>query len=87
MMFSRTVSPGRCAGLPEHARCRSPTICSGANVSMRLPSNQTSPVVGRIKPEMVRNVVLLPAPLAPSNVTISPASTCRLTPRSACTLP
>ena len=42
-------------------------------------------VTGR-RPEMVFRVVVLPAPLAPMRVTISPSSTVRLTPRSACDL-
>jgi hypothetical protein len=63
------------------------TICSGDSVSMRWPSNRISPVVGWIKPEIVRSVVLFPAPFAPSRVTTSPASTCMVTPRSASTLP
>jgi hypothetical protein len=50
------------------------TIFSGAILSMRLPSNQTLPLVARFKPEMVRSVVLLPAPLAPIRVTICPSS-------------
>src|SRR4051812_20738918 len=87
MMFSRTVSPGKMRR--PSGTCASPsrTICSGLSVSIRLPANHTSPDVGRIKPEIVRNVVLFPAPLAPSKVTTSPASTCSETPRSASTLP
>ena len=38
-------------------------------------------------PEMVFSVVVLPAPFAPSTVTILPSATDRLTPRSACTGP
>ncbi len=38
-------------------------------------------------PEMVFRIVLLPAPLAPSTVTILPSGTERVTPRSACTGP
>ena len=38
-------------------------------------------------PEMVFSVVVLPAPFAPSTVTILPSVTDRLTPRSACTGP
>jgi hypothetical protein len=38
-------------------------------------------------PEMVLRIVLLPAPFAPSTVTIRPSGTARLTPRSACTGP
>ena len=35
---------------------------------------------GRMRPEMVRSVVLLPAPFAPSSATTSPGATVRLTP-------
>ena len=38
-------------------------------------------------PEMVLRMVLLPAPLAPSTVTILPSGTDRVTPRRACTGP
>jgi hypothetical protein len=87
MMFSFTVSPGKIRRPSGTWEMPMRTISSGDNVSMRLPSNQTSPLVGLIKLEIVRRVVLFPAPLAPSSVTISPCSTCRLTPRSASTLP
>ena len=39
-----------------------------------MPSNTTSPLAGII-PDSARSVVVLPAPLAPSTTTISPAST------------
>ena len=42
---------------------------------------------GRSSPEIVFAVVVLPAPLAPSRHTSSPAETRRLTPRSTSTLP
>ncbi len=38
-------------------------------------------------PEMVLRMVVLPAPLEPSTVAISPRRTCRLTPRIALTGP
>ena len=47
------------------------------------PSKKTVPDTGRTSPEIVRRVVDLPAPLAPSRATISPWSTARLTSRSA----
>jgi len=42
---------------------------------MGVPSKRISPLRGRSKPEMVRRVVVLPAPFAPIKVTIWPAST------------
>ena len=45
------------------------------------------PARGAIKPEIVRSVVVLPAPLLPMSVTISPSSTCSETPWSALILP
>ena len=44
------------------------------------PSKSTSPLVGFKTPEMVRNKVDLPAPLAPMSATTSPSLTSRLTP-------
>ena len=41
------------------------------------------PEAARTRPEMVRSVVDLPAPLAPISVTIFPSGTSRLMPRSA----
>jgi len=48
---------------------------SGVTLPMRLPANSISPPLIRFNPVMVRRVVLLPAPLAPIKVTISPSST------------
>ena len=45
------------------------------------------PLVRGRRPEMVFRVVVLPAPLPPMRVTISPASTCSEMPLSASTLP
>jgi hypothetical protein len=46
---------------------------------MLLPEKEIVPDVGRTKPEIVRNVVLLPAPFAPNNPTASPSPTTMLT--------
>src|SRR5215207_3277050 len=54
---------------------------------MRSPSNQISPDWGLIKPEMVRSVVVLPAPLVPRSVTTWPWSTLKLIPLTAMTRP
>ena len=44
------------------------------------PQNSMEPVRERSRPEMVCNVVDLPAPFAPMRVTISPSSTWKDTP-------
>jgi hypothetical protein len=48
------------------------TMASGAARVMSRPSNTMRPVWERTRPEIVRSVVLLPLPLAPRSVTISP---------------
>src|SRR4051794_29828338 len=55
--------------------------------SIRRPSKVTVPATGRIIPETVFCVVVLPAPLAPSSATISPSRTSKLTPFSAAIAP
>src|SRR3990172_575667 len=49
-------------------------------MEMSIPLNLTCPPRERSRPEMVRRVVDLPAPLAPIRVTISPSSTLNETP-------
>jgi hypothetical protein len=39
---------------------------------MRSPSKRTSPRRGRSRPEIVRSMVVLPAPLAPTTDSVSP---------------
>ena len=51
------------------------------------PSKRIDPALSGRTPEMVFNVVVLPAPLAPISVTISPSSTVRETPLIASTWP
>ena len=60
-----------------------PTICDGGVRVISLPSNLIVPELGCMRPEMVRSVVVLPAPLEPIRATISPFSTFMVTPRSA----
>jgi hypothetical protein len=50
---------------------------------MSLPWNSMLPLRGSMIPEMVFRMVVLPAPLEPSTVAISPCRTFRLTPRMA----
>ena len=59
---------------------------AGAAVMSR-PRKVILPSEARTSPEMVFKVVLLPAPLAPSSVTICPCLTVRLIPFSAWILP
>ncbi len=56
-------------------------------VVMSRPSNSIRPALGRSSPWIVRSVVVLPAPLAPSRVTISPSKTSSEMPCSAWMLP
>ena len=86
-MFSRTVSPGKIRRPSGTWLMPSRAMASGPARWIGFPSKYTSPSVGASSPEIVFSVELLPAPLAPSSVTSSPASTCRLTPFSAWTLP
>ena len=51
------------------------------------PLKLTVPRRAFTRPRIVRSVVVLPAPLAPISVTISPASTASEIPRSARILP
>jgi hypothetical protein len=52
-----------------------------------LPCHSTVPARAGVRPRMLRNVVVLPAPLGPRSATISPASTRSETPNSACDSP
>ena len=47
---------------------------------MSAPSKVIVPDRGCMRPLMVRSVVVLPAPFAPSSVTISPGNTSRVIP-------
>ena len=69
--------------------CTTParTTRSGERPWISSPRSFTCPLCGSMIPEIVFRMVDLPAPLAPSTVTIRPSGTARLTPRSACTGP
>ncbi len=56
--------------------------CAGV-ASTSVPSIVIAPLVGRIRPEITRIRVVLPAPFGPITPTASPAFTSRLTPNSA----
>ena len=60
--------------------------CAGV-ATTSVPSIAMVPRVGRIRPEITRISVVLPAPLGPITPTASPALTSRLTPNSAWKLP
>ncbi len=64
----------------------SATIFSGGSLSIRSPAKTISPLLTGTNPEMARNVVLLPAPLAPMIVTMPSAGTDMSIPFSAATL-
>ena len=59
------------------------TISVGFFPVMSSPRNRIFPPLGFTKPEMARSVELLPAPLAPINVTISPSGTSKEIPLTA----
>jgi hypothetical protein len=86
-MFSSTViraNTRRPSG--ECAIPRLRMVCAGAFVSVS-PSNRMSPPRGRSNPEIVRSVVVFPAPFAPMRQTIWPASTVNDTSRTASIAP
>jgi hypothetical protein len=56
---------------------------AGSRAVMSWPLNSIEPLRGSMMPEMVFRIVVLPAPLEPSTVAISPRRTFRLTPRIA----
>ena len=59
------------------------TSSCGGTWLMSAPSSSTEPWRGWSRPLIVRSVVVLPAPLAPIRVTISPRRTSAVMPRSA----
>ena len=59
------------------------TIAWGLRFVISSPSKRIEPLRGRSSPEIVRSVVDLPAPFAPSSVTIFPGWTLSVTPLSA----
>ena len=81
--FSRTVRNGNTSRPSGTWLTPRRTILSGSIRWIDLPSNSTEPFRGSSTPEMVFRMVVLPAPLAPSTVTIFPAGRLRLTPRIA----
>src|SRR5262249_40097895 len=82
MMFCSTVSPRKieasCGRYPIPLRAR---MYIGSSVTS-LPSSSTRPESGAVSPTTIENVVVLPAPLAPSSPTTSPESISTLTPRT-----
>ena len=63
------------------------TIQAGSFLWIASPWNRIEPFCGSMMPEMVLSTVVLPAPLAPSTVTIAPLLTASDTPRIAFTGP
>ena len=85
--LSSTVSRGKIRR--PSGECARPFVTTrwAGVLSIRSPSNQISPDSARSRPEMVRSVVVLPAPLVPSSDTTCPCSTLKLIPLTARTLP
>jgi hypothetical protein len=63
------------------------TTRGGLTPAISSPSKRIDPERGTTSPEIARNVVLLPAPLAPISATSCPALTCSEMPRNAVTPP
>ena len=59
------------------------TILWAGSLVMSSPRNSILPALGRSRPEMVRSVVVLPAPLPPMRVTMDPCSMLNEMPPSA----
>ena len=85
--LSTTVMRGKRRRPSGDWQMPSSTIFDGPVWVMSWPSNVTVPACGCISPEMVRSVVVLPAPFDPMSATTSPFSTLIVTPRSAWILP
>jgi len=87
--FSTTLSNGTRLNdwntNPVRSR-RSRVASSSDSRPIGAPSSSTSPLVGRSSPPSSWSNVLLPDPDGPISATNSPASTCRLTPRTASTV-
>ena len=83
--FSSTVRPGKTRRPSGTCAMPRATIFSGASLSIRSPAKRISPPEGRARPEIVRSVVLFPAPFEPMMVTMPPGGTSMLTPFSAAT--
>ena len=58
-------------------------MVSGASPVTERPASLMSPSDGGCRPEMLRSVLDLPAPLGPTRQTISPSPTVSDTPRTA----
>ena len=73
--FSRTVRPPKIRRPSGQCEMPSATIRSVDAWSMSAPSNVIVPGDGRSSPEIVRSVVVLPAPFEPISATSSPSPT------------
>ena len=85
--FSSTVMCGNTRRPSGQCAIPLATTRGGLAPAMSLPSNSIDPERGATSPEIARNVVLLPAPLAPIKATSCPALTSSEMPRNAVTPP
>ena len=76
--FSSTVMRGKMRRPSATARCPAARSRASACCVMSRPSKTIVPARARGLPQMVIISVVLPAPLAPISVTISPGATCKL---------
>ena len=77
--FSRTVRFGKRRASWKERRRPAPTRASGPRCEMSSPKSSVVPRLGRTKPEMTSNRVVLPAPLGPMKPRARPSSRVKLT--------
>ena len=82
-VLERPSAARRSGGPRARGRCPTRTSSWAGVFEMSLPSNSTVPSRGWSSPLIVLRVVVLPAPLEPMSVTISPRPTSRSMPWSA----
>ena len=73
--------------VPTCRSCRAASVRWSASASRRSPPSEIAPFRASISPTSDFRKVVLPAPLAPSNSTVSPARTSRSTPHNTCMVP
>ena len=75
LRFSSTVMSGKMRRPSGTSVTPCVTICVGSLPVISSPANMILPPLGLTRPEIVRSVELLPAPLEPMSVTICPSCT------------
>src|SRR5579862_5747419 len=83
MMFSRTLSPPNGWVIWNVRTTPWPQMRCGFRPVMSAPNARTRPRSGRMKPAIIANSVVLPAPLGPISATMRPSGTASETSRTA----